>query len=398
MMKISVPHNWQPDLLDALDLSAVGDFYGKLEGDAAGGGRASNISVPITRKKLAEEIKRIHSRGLRFNYLLNATCADNLELTRSMQNELARLVDWLVEIGVDGVTVSLPYMLEYVRRRAPRFFLTVSTMAHVDSPEKARSWESAGADKITLDEVTVNRNFARLEAIRAAVRCKLQLIVNNNCLHDCPFTIAHAAAGSHASQSGHSTKGFTLDFYRMYCLYTRLSDPAQFIRGDWIRPEDLHIYEDIGIDNIKLVSRGMSTAAMRRIVAAYTCRRYEGNFMDILPSAGKSLVFTKGIGTLRALRYFFRPGSVNVFKLMRIKKALSAMEGLVSIDNRSLDGFFERLRGLGCCGKVPCHECRICDETAKSAVVVDKDKLARVCADARAVIDSFVSGDIFRYH
>jgi collagenase-like PrtC family protease len=396
MMKISVPHNWQSDLLDTLDLSAVGEFYGKLEEDAAGGGRASNISVPITPGKLAEEVRRIHSRGLRFNYLLNAICMDNRELTRSMQNELARLVDWLVSIGVDGVTVTLPYMLEYVRKRAPRISLTVSTIAHVDSPEKARLWESLGADRITLDEVTVNRDFPRLQAIRSAVRCKLQLIVNNGCLRECPFTTAHAAAGAHASQSGHSTKGFMLDFYRIYCLYTRLREPVQFIRGDWIRPEDLSIYEDIGIDNIKLVSRGMSTAALRRIVAAYTCRRYDGNFLDLLPSAGKSLIFTSGISVFRALRYFFRPGLVNVFKLMRIRQTLSAMEGLVSIDNRCLDGFVERLRRNGCAGD-SCNECRICNEVAEIAVRVDKDQLAHVCKEVRGLIDSFVSGDIFSY-
>ena len=396
MTTITVPHNWQPELLDALDLSCVGEFYGKLESDPIGGGRASNISVPVDRKMLAGEVRRIHARGKRFNYLLNSICLDNKELTRRMQDDLARLVDWLVQIGIDGVTVTLPYLLEYVRRRAPKLYVTVSTMSHVDTSEKARFWEELGADRITLDEVIVNRDFFRLAAIRRAVRCKLQLIVNNGCLRDCPFTTVHAAASSHGSQCHHATKGFFLDFYWLYCRLIRLRDITQFVRGDWIRPEDLAVYEQIGIDSFKLVNRGMATQWLARIVRAYTDRRYDGNLLDLLPSPGKSLVFSGPQSFFRALRYFGRPGSVNLFRMLRSRQVISELEGLVRIDNRSLDGFLEALRQNDCRAD-SCRECRICVQFADTAVRVDPERFNRVTRDMETLMDSFISGEIFRY-
>ncbi len=45
---------------------------------------------------------------------------------------------------------------------------------------------------------------------------------------------------SHASQAGHPSGGFLLDYCFLRCTRMKLADPVNYIRSDWIRPEDLH--------------------------------------------------------------------------------------------------------------------------------------------------------------
>ncbi|MBI4590887.1 MAG: type II toxin-antitoxin system HicA family toxin [Candidatus Rokubacteria bacterium] len=104
-------------------------------------------------------------------------------------------------------TVSLPYLLDLIKRRYPQFRVTVGVFAGVDHVQKARTWEELGADCITLESLSVNRRFPLLTSLRKTVRCDLMLLVDTNCLQSCPFSRAHMVALSHASQVGHPSRG-----------------------------------------------------------------------------------------------------------------------------------------------------------------------------------------------
>lgn len=392
-MRLSVPHNWQKDLIETVDLTLIKEFYGKLEADIFGGGRSSNICPEVSKRAAEREIKRIHAKGIKFNYLLNSNCLDNQELTNSFQRKMEKLLGWLRSISVDSVTVSLPYIIGFIKKNYPGLEVGVSTMAHVDSVDKAKFWEDLGASKITLYEVSVNRNFKLIEKIRKTVKCELQLIANNGCLYDCPFTMYHGFLCSHASQSGHFLGGFSLDFYRVFCGYLRLKDPVNFIRADWIRPEDLHYYEDLGIDYIKLVNRGMSSDIIKKIVKAYSERRYEGNLLDLIPSPSKNTNY-RNPNPLFLFRYFFRPHLVNIFKLIKMKNFFN--EDAVCIDNGQLEGFLFSLQEKNC-DLTSCSACNWCREIAQKAVTINKEIADESLKRNKDLINEFTSGSLFKY-
>ncbi|MDD4895122.1 MAG: U32 family peptidase, partial [Candidatus Omnitrophica bacterium] len=204
-MKFSVPHNWQSDLLPRMNTAGVEQVYAKLARDFVGGGRASYMLPHVTKSKAAKRISQARQRGISFNYLLNSNCLGNREWTAKGQRSLVALLDWLIDIGVDSVTVSIPYLLELIKRRYPKLKVGVSTQAGVDTIKRAKYWEGLGADRITLAEISVNRNFPLLRLIRSAVKCELQLIANLDCLSSCPFWAYHAALNSHGSQDNHSS-------------------------------------------------------------------------------------------------------------------------------------------------------------------------------------------------
>ncbi|MBD3264091.1 MAG: hypothetical protein GF375_03195 [Candidatus Omnitrophica bacterium] len=389
-MKFSIGYNWQYDLIEGLTPDNIEEFYGKLDSDTVGGGRPAVACSHIAKSEAASHIKGIHNKGFEFNYLLNSMCL--YEGNFSKDARLRSLLEWLKSSCVESLTVALPSLAKFIKSNYPGFKICVSTLAGVNSPQKARFWEGLGAEKITLAKFRVNRDFGLIRKIRKAVKCRLQLIANDGCLYDCPFSLNHGLFCSHASQESHPSGGFVADFYSLMCTYLKVSKPLNLIRADWIRPEDTLHYRDLGIDSVKLVDRGMATAFLRRVIEAYIHREYKGNLIDLFPHPSKNINFIKP--ELKYIfKFFLRPGMANIFRLKRISSILS--RNLLYVDNPALDGFLLSLQDKKC-DAVRCEDCGFCEETAKRAIraVNGKDNYLR---EIEEVIEDFKSGKLFTY-
>ncbi|MHB8158424.1 MAG: U32 family peptidase, partial [Desulfocucumaceae bacterium] len=239
--------------MDSLDKSAVIEIYGKLQRDPIGGGRPSCLFPRTDKIQAKNHVSQVHKLGLKFNYLLNATCLGNREWSAGGQRRIRDFLGWLSDIGVDTVTVSIPYLLQMIKKCYPGFRVKVSVCAQVSNAFQAKYWEGLGADEIALSPWALNRDFAGLQRVRLAVKCRLQLYVNNRCLTGCPFVQYHYSSHSHSSRTG--DKEFFINYPRFSCDYLVLEQPWRIIASSWIRPEDLHYYEEVGIDSIKLSDR-----------------------------------------------------------------------------------------------------------------------------------------------
>lgn len=370
-MKLSVPTNWDRNLLPLLESSKIQEVYGKLAEDFIGGGRVGYSLANISRRKITEYIRDVHKAGCEFNYLLNAFCLGGREFMRNGRKEIFKLLNWVVKNDVDSVTVSIPYLAEIIRKNFPQLKIKVSTIAQVDSIEKAKYWESLGVSAITLHYAKVNRNFRLLEKIREAVRCELQLIANNHCLYDCPiFMYHHGVFDSHGSQKGYNLGCFNIDYCYLTCRYLKLLDPMLLISSPWIRPEDIKWYEQIGINTIKLVDRTSSTEDLKRIITAYIQERYKGNLADLFPSLGSHSKTDMNNIYLR-IKHFSRSFTPKrLLLLLKIKHLLRKVH--IHIENSALVGFIEYFF-TNDCQLISCADCGYCGEVAKKAVTVNAD-------------------------
>ena len=280
-MKLSVACNFDDALLEGLRGYPVYEIYGKLTSDFFGGGRPSFYLPEVHRDALAAFVGRTHAHGIQFNYLLNASSMGNTEFTREGQRHIEELLEWLDGIGVDSVTVANIYFLRLVKRRSPRLKVRISSHRFTDNARKVRFWVDNGADYIVVSEVNIHRELKVLEAMqRAASGVELQLIVNNWCRQDCAIAGNHAVGLSAASQS-HS-RGFPLDYCSIVCNELRLRQPVNYLRANWIRPEDLKHYEALGYHNFKIVERNTPTQVLLERVKAYAEQRYDGNLLDLV--------------------------------------------------------------------------------------------------------------------
>lgn len=392
-MKLTVPTNWQTALIEKIKKPNVDTVYGKLDRDFAGGGRPSCISLKVTRKKAEKHISRIHKSGLNFHYLLNTSCIGGQELTRTGQKKLHRLLSWLSETKVDGIVVAIPYLAQLIKRHYPHFRVIVSCFAHINSVMKAKFWEELGASTITLPQTELTRDFKLLRSIKENVRCELQLIVNDNCLQDCPLFFYHHNLTSHASQTSSKPGIFMFDYCRFMCRNMMIAEPANFIRSAWIRPEDISVYESIGIERFKVVDRNMTTEAIAFIVDAYLKREYRGNLYDLFINPSKSLWLQKP-NLFHKLKHFFHPFAVNIFKLVNRRKLLTDMG--VYIDNTKLDGFIEHFFNEECRYK-SCEDCNYCRKIAERAVKINSEYKQRNADSYNKFIEEVISGEIFKY-
>ena len=393
-MKLRVGANWDIVFLDAVQGTSVDALFGKLPFDIVGGARPGFVLPQINRKDVEHYIKACHDRGLEFSYLINAPCLGNLEYSKKGYAQLIDLLEWIDHSGADAVTVGLPYLIELVRTRFPRLKIKVSTTARVNTIRKALQYEDMGVEEIIVDE-HINREFKTLEAIRKAVKCNLELILNNICLWQCPYNYEHVNHDGHASRSGEEDHACYLQYPGYLCLYRKLTDPVELLKSPWIRPEDIHHYEAIGYEHFKITERFKRTPLLLENVRVYENRRYDGNILDLftLPR--------KGAFTPIHMEYFIQPKHVNIMKISELERVFDLeVRDLIQLDNKKLEGFIEHFKDKNC-NQMSCSSCRYCETFFEKVAVVKKEEVERAAQKVKNFSEKLVSGEIFeipRFH
>jgi collagenase-like PrtC family protease len=400
-MKLSVGYTFEPGIIPRLaKFPEVKELYGKLSRDIFGGGRSTYTLRPTSRRSLAASVAETHRHGLLFNYLCNGAGLYGLEQTRRGQAAIRRHLDMLCSIGVDAVTVASPYLLRLIKKQYPRFSVRIGVFALIDTPQKVRQWQDMGADTICVSAIACNRDFKKLESMKAAATAELQLLVNASCLLNCSHEPTHMHLLTQSSKSRAGLGGFCLDYCFLHCSSSKLRDISLFIRTTWIRPEDLHAYETLGFDSFKIVERSCPSDLLVKRVAAYAQRSFDGNLLEIAGPVAQIKREQKAPLTqrLRAVSIMFKPWFVKVSALAAMKRYAEKViphsyerdEASVYIDNKALDGFIEGLR-LRDCASGQCERCGYCRTWAEKTVSVNEDYRAEVLEMARWLDEGLVA-------
>jgi collagenase-like PrtC family protease len=145
----------------------------------------------------------------------------------------------------------------------------------------------------------------------------------------------HINLVSHSSES--LELGTYADYPLMWCTQEKAPDAGQMLKSPLIRPEDLAVYEDLGIDGFKLGGREMDREWVVRATKAFALRRYDGDLNDL------------NLGFDHLESYGRLP---------------------VRIPNRALDGFIDFFRKKHDC-RMGCRDCRYCDDYARERSQVE---------------------------
>lgn len=373
IIQLTVPTNWESSLIEQLAEFPVTDVYGCLDKTPIGGGRPSAILPKVSEEFVAEHIKLVHQKKMKFSYVLNAPCMGNLEYDHDYHKQLLAHIQWISDIEADGVIVTSPFLISLIKTQFPKLNIRVSTIAHVNSVNRAKYYEQLGASEITPD-VMINRDFQTLEKMQQAVKCKLILLVTDGCLYQCPFRHYHYNMMGHASQLD---SRYHVDFPILNCSIIKFSNPTEVIKSRWIRPEDLPHYEAIGIKNFKLGGRRLPAEWILRAVNAYTSKKYEGNLIDIIEG------FSFSYGSIQKKEASERFG----------ESVDQEWETQLIIDNRKLDGFIDFFKTQNCLAM--CDECKYCEEWAQKAVTLNKEQANDYIQNLQNFIDDLITSREF---
>lgn len=359
-VKLCVPTTFEDVFLDKLNqlnekyrgLNAqVYEIYGSFKLSIFGTGWPSTLLPEVDAERLERHILKAHQYGIKFAYTLNPICMNLLEYTDKGRKALDKLLNKLAKTKVDTVVVAIPYLIEYIARNYPEFEVKVSSLSYIDSLNRALMYEELGASRLTLSE-DVNRCFHLLRLIRKNVKAGLEVIANNGCLLKCPFRTYHNTITAHVSQSVIEDQvGFTYKPYPlMRCVLKRLCDHKEIIKAPWFRPEDIKYYHDVGVEYIKIAGRGLPAEDLLRLVEAYLSRRYDGDIYALIDNS--------------YMHFCWDMFHINAEILPPLK---------ISIDNRSLDGWYEYFVNKNPPCLIGCGDCNYCDEIAKKVVKSDPE-------------------------
>jgi len=352
----------------------VRDFYGVGNFSIVGHGRPSFLLKEVNEEEIAEYINQVHKKKMKFSYLLNAPCMSNMEYEPNFHRKLIEHLQWISDVGSDYVIVTIPFLIQIIKEQFPNLKIRVSTISHVNSVNRAKFYESLGADEIT-PSIMINRDFKTLEKMQKAVKCKIVPLLTDGCLYQCPFRYYHYNLLGHSSQGDHQLGGNYIDSCILNCSVIKFSDKTEVIKARWIRPEDLSHYEEIGIDTFKIAGRRMSTEWITRAVKAFSSRKYEGNLVDIIQG------FTMSIGIENDPHGKFQQTVDKEYKSKLI------------IDNTKLDGFIEFFKKQDCISM--CDECNYCEKWAEKAVFFDKEQAPKYVESIQDYLDDLVTSREF---
>ncbi len=288
-MKFSAATNWDNVLVETYsELSSrydnkIIEVFGSSSTSLLG---SANAGLPlISPEKIQKHIQISSSAGLKFNYLINSA---NVPLLTDSGNK-ARAMDtlkWLSDIGVDILTVACDELLHFISEHFQHFPLNVSIVRGIKSISEAEMLRRKfpSIRRITLHQ-TLNRDRAMLsshleEAHKTqapnSLPVEVELLANEICLYDCPRMKEHYIALSRCSQGDRE-----VSFDWNSCARQRRLDVLEFLNSCWIRPEDVCLYDDLGVNYLKLAGRKESTANLVARAEAYLRAKYEGNVMDL---------------------------------------------------------------------------------------------------------------------
>ncbi|MEM3551578.1 MAG: U32 family peptidase [Candidatus Bathyarchaeia archaeon] len=349
--------------------SQVYEIYGSFKASMFGTGWPATVLPIVDEEMLAQHIETAHFHGIKFAYTLNAVCMNLVEYTEEGQKALHELLKKLSKMKVDTLIITIPYLIEYVKKNFPEFKINASSLCYIDSLNRALAYERLGADRLTVSE-DLNRCFNLLKLIRANVKAELEVIANNGCLLKCPYRAYHNTITAHVSQNVMEDKvGFSYKPYPfMKCTLERLSNHKEIIKAPWFRPEDCKYYSEIGFNYIKIAGRGLPAEVLLKLVEAYLSGHYEGDIYSLIDNSYMHFCF-------------------DMFDLK--SKPLPQLR--ISIDNRSLDGWYEYYVNNNPQCAIGCGKCNYCGEIAEKVVKTNPEIVSKYIERIEHMINKLTS-------
>lgn len=332
-MVLNVPTNWDERIIDKIQeinesdtyRYKVGQVYGATLTDIGSGRLETPVLPDDVLRKHIESIQRL---GVKFNFIANSPSLGGKEHDRRYRQQILDTISWMSELGVDMITVSIPFLGELINEYFPHIKVKLSTMLDVRSVQNIELLEPLGPKiySITVSRF-INRDFKLLKEILNAASFEIELLANSLCLLNCPYQMYHSDLVCWQARSEKGWEEPFTDYRSMACDMVRLKEPSQVIKSPWIRPDDLEEYESIGIHSIKIAGRTFPTEWILYIIDAYANGYYDGNLWDLIIP--------------------FLP---------------------IYVDNQSLNGFLQHFKNHNLNCSTDCKKCNYCEKIANKSV------------------------------
>jgi hypothetical protein len=249
--------------------------------------------------ELERNLQAIRSYGVKLDLLLNANCHGERAISQSLNNEICSIVDHLDCLGLmpEIITTASPFVATVIKRNFVDIEVRASVNMRIDST-LAMEYLSDVFDSFHIRR-DLQRDIATVAHFHSwctSHEKKLCMLVNSGCLRNCPSQSFHDNMVAHHAdiEEMQNIKGFTS--HLCWRLFSDRLNLVEFLKGSWIRPEDLYRYKPF-FKSVKLATRQHTHPRM--IIDAYSAGRFRGNLLDLMEPCFSSIFAPQAIDNER---------------------------------------------------------------------------------------------------
>ena len=291
-MKYSIGYQLPDEYFSVYELcrnysEKVSDVYFSFSAEPSG-----RFSLSGSDEKEAEEIKElqleelseIKKLGKTLTLLYNANCYGGGAVSKTLAEHILSLTAFLKkELDIDHITTTSPFIAEVVKRE---FGDSIKLRASVNmriGTVAAMEQLSEYFDGFYMQK-ECNRNFGQIEKLSDWCNKngkKLHILANSGCMQNCAFQTFHdnlIAHGVGEKTDDNVNMGYSAPCHKYLSGLGVERGIASFMQSNWIRPEEVHMYEKY-FDEMKLATRMHSRPAM--VLSAYARIKFTGNLLDL---------------------------------------------------------------------------------------------------------------------
>lgn len=234
------------------------------------------------RKELVcEDLAWCRSNGIELDTIFNANCYGDIAISQTLADHVAEKLDEMGGKGLfpDHLTTTSPFIASVVRKRFPNVKIRLSVNMYIEGTQAlsyiTELFDSFYAGIDTHRDLGHVREMADWAERHGKALC---IYANSGCLRDCPFRQFHNNLHGHNRMKQSSTgETFSFSAFRCRTNYER-GNYADFLRANWLRPEELPEYERLaGV--VKLATRRHPDP--ESIIRAYATYSYDGDIAKI---------------------------------------------------------------------------------------------------------------------
>ena len=237
--------------------------------------------TPAREEAFRADLAWCRANGIELDAIFNANCYGDIAISQELAAHVEGTLREMEKYGLfpEHLTTTSPFIATVVRQRFPSLKIRISVNVYTENTSSldyaTDLFDSfyAGIDRHRpLEQV---RQMAEWAEEHGKLMC---IYANSGCLKDCPFRQFHNNLHGH-NRLGQSAAGEAFGFSAFLCRtnYER-GRFADFLRANWLRPEELSAYEKyVGV--VKLATRRHPDP--EAIIRAYATYSYSGDIAKI---------------------------------------------------------------------------------------------------------------------
>lgn len=278
---LTIPCHWDRRVIEDIlvhnglrDDIGVVEVYGVLAGGGPiGHGRGRRTVVDVTPEEAVAFRNFLRRQGLAFTYLLNAPFSF---ASGEMRRAVDEYLEWIFsEMQPDAVTITSLELMEHVRAINPDIEIHISTIAGVRTAADLAKYLHVRPSRV-VPHHDCGKKWADLRGIADFGRkhgVGVELFLTESCLFRCPRREAHYAYVARTDDSP----------FHVRCNSRKLLYPEELLlAGGVVRPEEVALFEEMGVGYFKITGRSKPAAWLPDVVRAYQGRSFDGNLIRLL--------------------------------------------------------------------------------------------------------------------